>query len=332
MKRFEHFNAKTINEAISLLEKYDGMAKVIAGGTDLIRILKDDILTNYPKAIINLKTIPGLDYIKEEDGILKIGALTKLNDIATSSLVKSKYNLLAEACRSVGTPQIRNMGTIGGNLCQDVQCWYYRASKSLGKVFYCLRKGGKVCYAILGDNRFHSIFGGKGCVAVCPSDVAVALTALGASIVIKGPSGERVISINDLYTEVGIRLNIGDIITEIQIPQLPADAKQAWLKFRLRDSLEFAIVSVGVMLKLKAEENVCEDAKISLGSVAPMPIRAAKAEEAIWGKTISEETAEIAGRMAVAEAIPLSHNAYKIAITESLVKKGVLMTSERFMT
>ncbi|MEM2673709.1 MAG: FAD binding domain-containing protein, partial [Candidatus Bathyarchaeia archaeon] len=133
MKRFEHFNAKTIDEAILLLEKYDGEAKVIAGGTDLIRVLKDDILPKYPKAIINLKTIANLEYIKEENGVLKIGSLTRLSDVASSSLIKTKYNLLSEACRSVGTPQIRNMGTIGGNLCQDVQCWYYRASKSLGK-------------------------------------------------------------------------------------------------------------------------------------------------------------------------------------------------------
>jgi xanthine dehydrogenase YagS FAD-binding subunit len=329
MKRFEHFNVKTIDEAISLLEKYNGEAKVIAGGTDLIRILKDDILPTYPKAIVNLKTIPGLDCIKEENGTLKIGALAKLQDVSTSSVVKTKYSLLAEACRSVGSPQIRYMGTIGGNLCQDVQCWYYRASKSLGIVFYCLRKGGNVCYAISGDNRFHSIFGGKGCVSVCSSDAAVALTALGASVKVKGLSGERMIPIDDLYTNMGTKLEIGDIITEIQIPEPPAGAKQVWIKFRLRNSLEFAIVSVAAMLKLKAEDGICEDAKISLGAVAPTPIRATKAEETIKGRAINEKTAEGASKMAVAEAIPLSHNAYKIVITESLVKRAILMSKEQ---
>ena len=329
MKRFEHFNVKTVDEAISLLERYNGEAKVIAGGTDLIRILKDDILPKYPKAIINLKTIPGLDYIREENGTLHIGALTKLHDVSRSPVVKTKYSLLAEACRSVGSPQIRYMGTIGGNLCQDVQCWYYRASKSLGIVFRCLRKGGRVCYAISGDNRFHSIFGGKGCVAVCSSDVAVALSALGGSVKVQGPSGERVIQIDDFYTNIGTKLEIGDIITEIQIPEPPVDTKQVWIKFRLRNSIEFAIVSVAAMLKLKAEDLMCEDAKISLGAVAPTPKRATKAEEAIKGSVINEKIAEEASKMAVAEAIPLSHNAYKIAITESLVRRAILMAKEQ---
>jgi len=329
MKRFEHFNAKTVDDAISLLEKYNGEAMVIAGGTDLIRILKDDVLPTYPKAIINLKTIPGLDYIKEENGTLKIGTLTKLHDISTSSLVKTKYSLLAEACRSVGSPQIRYMGTIGGNLCQHVQCWYYRASKSLGIAFRCLRKGGNVCYAISGDNRFHSIFGGKGCVAVCSSDAAVASTALGGSVKVKGPSGERVIPIDDFYTNIGAKLEIGDIITEIQIPEPQADSKQVWIKFRLRNSLEFAIVSVAAMLKLKAEDAICENAKILLGAVAPTPKRATEAEETIKGRAINEKTAEEASKMAVAKAIPLNHNAYKIAITKSLVKRAILMAKEQ---
>lgn len=181
MKRFEHFNAKTIDEAVSLLRKYNGEAKLIAGGTDLIRILKDDVLPKYPKVIINLKTIDGLSYIKEEEGTLKIGALTKLNEIANSAHVKTKYGVLAEACRSVGTPQIRYMGTIVGNLCQDVQCWYYRASKYVGKVFNCLRKGGGIAWAIIGDHRSHSIFGSvyipgsTGCSQRCPINIEIPL-------------------------------------------------------------------------------------------------------------------------------------------------------------
>ncbi|MEM0216159.1 MAG: xanthine dehydrogenase family protein subunit M [Candidatus Bathyarchaeia archaeon] len=326
MKRFEHFNAKTIDEAILLLEKYDGEAKVIAGGTDLIRVLKDDILPKYPKAIINLKTIANLEYIKEENGVLKIGSLTRLSDVASSSLIKTKYNLLSEACRSVGTPQIRNMGTIGGNLCQDVQCWYYRASKSLGKVFHCLRKGGNVCYAVSGDNRFHSIFGGKGCVAVCPSDVAIALTALDALVKTKGPLGERVFPVSELYKDAALNLGRSEIVTEIQVPEPPPEARQIWIKFRLRNSLDFAIVSVAVMLTL--EEGVCKDVRIALGGVAPTPKRLKEVEDFLKGNYINSETAEKAGKMAVAKAFPLSHNAYKIPITESLVKRVILMAKD----
>lgn len=326
MKRFEHFNAKTIDEAISLLEKYYGKAKLIAGGTDLLRILKDDVLPEYPKAIINLKTISGLEYIKEEDGVLKIGALTRLHDIATSPLVKSGYPVLAEACRSIGTPQIRHMGTIGGNLCQEVQCWYYRASKSLGRVFHCTRKGGDMCYAVVGDNRFHSVFGGKGCVAVCPSDAAIALTALGAWVKVRGPSSERTIVISDLYGDLGLKLKPCEVITEINVPKPPPNAKQMWMKFRLRNSIDFAIVSVAATLVL--ENGKCVDTRIVLGGVAPAPKRAVKAEEYLVGKSVTEETAANAGKLAVADAKPLSHNSYKVAIAESLVKKVILTYSQ----
>jgi xanthine dehydrogenase YagS FAD-binding subunit len=328
MKRFEHFDARTIDEAISLLVKYEGGAKVIAGGTDLIRALKDDIYPKYPKALINLKTIPDLDYVKEEGGILKIGALARLHDISRSPLVRAKYGLLAGACRSVGSPQIRYMGTIGGNLCQDVQCWYYRASKSVGMVFHCLRKGGRVCYAVSGDNRLHSIFGGKGCVAVHPSDIAVALTTLGASVKIKGPSGERIIPIHDFYTDMGYpKLEVGEIVTEIQVPKPSENAKQVWIKFRLRNALDFAIVSVAALLKFK--DKICEDAKISLGAVAPTPRRATKAEEVVKGRAIDEEIAEEASKAAVEGAVPLSHNAYKVVITKSLVKRAILIAKEQ---
>jgi len=159
MKSFHHVNVKTTREAVKLLSKHEGKAKLLAGGTDLLGSLKDKILPDYPEAIINIKTIPGLDYIKEDAKGLKIGALAKLADIAKSPLVKEKYKLLAEAAEAVATPQIRNMGTIGGNICQDLRCWYYRYPHQVGGRILCYLKGGKGCYALTGENEYHSIFG-----------------------------------------------------------------------------------------------------------------------------------------------------------------------------
>ncbi len=174
MKSFAHLNARSIREATALLKKYEGKAKVSAGGTDLLGALKDGSLSQYPEAVINLKDIPSLDYIKEDAEGLKIGALTKLSAIAASSAVREKYGLLFEAAKSVATPQIRNMCTIGGNLAQDVRCWYYRYPDQIGGSIKCLRKGGTQCNALAGDNRYHSIFGAAGlteypCAAGCPA-------------------------------------------------------------------------------------------------------------------------------------------------------------------
>jgi xanthine dehydrogenase YagS FAD-binding subunit len=156
IRKFKHINAKTIDDVVSTLHQYGNKARVLAGGTDLLGTMRFDILRDYPEAVINLKTIPGLDYIKEEDGILKIGALTRLEDIANNSTIRNKYAVLSEAASKTASPHIRAMGTIGGNLCQLNRCWYFRKEENR---FDCLRKGGGMCNAIVGDNRFHSIFG-----------------------------------------------------------------------------------------------------------------------------------------------------------------------------
>ena len=178
MKSFKHVDARTGNEAVRLLQKYEGKAKLIAGGTDLLGTLKDRILPEYPEAIINIKTIPGLDYIKEDAQGLKIGALTRLADIAESPMVRGKYRLVAEAAEAVATPQIRNMGTIGGNLCQDLRCWYYRYPHQIGGRILCYLKGDKGCHALTGENQYHSIFGGSRvdsppCSSDCPGTVDI---------------------------------------------------------------------------------------------------------------------------------------------------------------
>lgn len=322
MKSFKHFNARSVDEALSLLRDYQGRAKLIAGGTDLLGSLKDDILPDYPEALINIKTIPGLDYIQENGEGLKIGPSAKLTEMARSPVIKKKYPVLSEAAESVATPEIRNMATLGGNLCQDTRCWYYRYPHEMGGRILCYRKGNGPCHAVKGDNRYHAIMGAKVCFAVCPSDMAVALTALDGRLRIAGPEGERDVPIKDYYNVLGSVLQPDEVLIEIHVPQLPIPAKQNFIKFTLRKPVDFAIVNVASVILM--QDGVCKDARLALGAVAPSPLRAKDAEEAIKGKTIDATTAERAAIAAVAGAKPMSMNAYKIEITKALVKKALL--------
>jgi xanthine dehydrogenase YagS FAD-binding subunit len=319
MKPFKHFNAKTVDEAVSQVYK---STKLIAGGTDCLGVLKNSVLATYPEVLINIKTIPGLDYIREDEDGLKVGALATLSEIAASPIVRVRYGILADAAKSVASPQIRNMGTIGGNLCQDVRCWYYRCSPLTGRNYLCYRKRGHECFAIAGDNRYHAILGGKACFAVCPSDTAIALTALHGKMKIRGAAGESTIMVKDFYRTMGNVLKANQMVTEIQVPRPPDGSKQSFLKFRLRKALDFAIVSVAAVVTI--EKGLCKDASIVLGAVAPTPLMATKAEEAIRGKAINNVTALEAAKAAVTGAAPLSMNAYKVAITKTLVKRALL--------
>ena len=229
---------------------------------------------------------------------------------------------LANAAKAVGTLQIRNLGTIGGNLCQDVRCMYYRYPHQMGGRIICKRKGSGPCFAVTGDNRYHAILGGKGCFAVCPSDIAVALTALDATITVAGPDGERIIPLGDLYGTGGHKLETDEILAEIQIPRLPHGAVQTFIKFRLRESVDFAVVSVASVISV--DKGVCREAHIVLGGVAPSPWRATDAEDVIKGKHLDEKVAEDAAEAAVRNAKPLSKNAYKIEITKALIKRTLL--------
>lgn len=347
MKRFEHHNARSIEEAVEILSYYKGRAKVNAGGTDLLGSLNDRAVPEYPDAVVNVKTIPGLDYLNIENGALRVGALTRLADIAASPAVKEEYKLLAEAAYSVATPQIRNMATIGGNLAQDVRCWFYRYPHHLGGPMVCLRKGGKFCSALAGDNRYHSIFGAaplaelvdagsgpdraniatyprrvrKGCYAVCPSDIAVALVALDARIDTTRRSlpADRFFKATAMSSTV---LEPDELIKEIQVPKPPSMAIQRYEKFTLRKPIDFAIVSVATILTM--DNGVCRDARIVLGAVAPEPLRARDAGETLKGQSIDEEVAARAAEQALAGAIPLKMNSYKVDIAKVLVKRAVL--------
>lgn len=318
MKKFKHVNATTIAEAVSALS--GSKAKVIAGGTDLLSTMKNEILSTYPEVIVNLKTIPDLDYIKEEGGTLKIGALTSLADVAENTSVKSKYTVLAKAARRTASPHIREMGTIGGNICQLNRCWYFRSPNNR---FDCLRKNpAGLCYALTGDNRYHSIFGAAGgCIAVNPSDTAPALMALDAKI----KTSKRTIGIKEFFPVDSVRMTVLDddeIVTEIQIPEPDAGTKSAFIKFALRKSMNFPIVNCASVITNGA--GIVSVARIYLNAVYCTPYRATAAEEAIVGKSISESTAEDAGSAAVSGAKAVPKNKYKVQIAKTLVKRTIL--------
>jgi xanthine dehydrogenase YagS FAD-binding subunit len=321
MKTFTHFNASTVKEAVSLLRRYEGKANLIAGGTDLLGKMKDRILPMYPEAIVNIKSIPGLDAIKEEGGILKIGPLAILEDIAHNPIVKAKYAVLAEAARRTASPHLREMGTLGGNICQDIRCWYYRHPENR---FPCLRKGGGRCYALAGDTRYHSIFGGsveEGCIAVHPSDTAPALIALDARI----RTSKRTIPA-DKFFQVDVAkttvLDDDEMVTEIQVPTPTNGTKSAFFKFALRKSIDFPIVNCAAMIR--GSSNKVDAARICLNAVYVKPYRAIGAEEAIIGKEIDEVNAEVAADAAVSDAKPLADNEYMVQIARIMVKRAIL--------
>ena len=319
MKNFAHVDARSIEEAVATLRRYGKRAAVIAGGTDLLGKMKDEILPSYPEALVNIKTIPGLDRIEEGQDGLTIGALTRLEDIATHAVIREKYPALAEAAHRCASAHLREMGTLGGNLCQDIRCWYYRNQNNR---FPCLRKGGGRCYAIDGDNRYHSIFGGsveEGCYAVHPSDTAPALIALDASL----RTSRRLIRAEDFF-QVSVAkttvLDDDEIVTAIELPS--PQGKSAFVKFALRKAIDFPIVNCAALLALSGKK--VASARICLNAVSVKPYRATKAEEAIMGRTITEAASEAAGAAIVADARPMSYNAYMVQIAKTMVKRAIL--------
>jgi xanthine dehydrogenase YagS FAD-binding subunit len=258
--------------------------------------------------------------------MLKIGPLALLADIAASPVIKSKYTALAQAAGRTASPHLRNMGTIGGNICQDIRCWYYRNQNNR---FSCLRKKGGRCYAIKGDNRYHSIFGGSvsgGCFAVHPSDTAPALVALDAKIITSSRTidAEKFFEVKPVKTTV---LKADEIVTAIQIPEPPAGSASSFLKFALRRSIDFPIVNCAVMLTLK--DGKVSAARICLNAVHVIPYRALQAEQTVIGKKIDEALAEEAGQAAVSAAKPLEHNKYMVAVARTLVKRTLLACAEK---
>jgi xanthine dehydrogenase YagS FAD-binding subunit len=318
MFKFDHVNATSVADAASKLSAGNG--HIIAGGTDMMCYMRGMFTPNPPDTLVNLKTVSGLSYIKEEGGMLKIGALTTLTDVATSATVKGNYTVLADAARKVGSLELRNMGTVGGNICQRPRCRYYRHDFN---AFSCLRKNPQgMCYALAGVNDEHSIFGAtNGCVAACPSDLAPALVALGATIV----TSKKAWAAADFFVPKGEQINSIDadeVVTEIQVPTPASGTKSTYLKFAFRKSIDFPLVSAAVVCT-SSGGNV-SDASIVLGAVFNSPRKATSAETSIKGKAIDSSTAEAAGSAAVSGAVALAKNKYKVQIARTLVKRALL--------
>jgi xanthine dehydrogenase YagS FAD-binding subunit len=319
MNKFTHINATSLDEAVSILQRYGSKANFIAGGTDLFGKLKDEVMPTYPEALVNLKTIPGLDFIRQEDDLLKIGALTRLADIAAEPIIQSRYAALAEAAGRTASTHLREMGTLGGNLCQDIRCWYYRSPNNR---FPCLRKSGGLCYALEGDDRYHSIFGGSveaGCIAVHPSDTAPALIALDAQI----QTTKRIVNARDFFRVDECRTTILDddeIVTEIHVPQ-PA-GKSAFAKFALRKAIDFPIVNGAAMIAVS--DGVVRAANICLNAVYVIPYKATLAEQTLIGQPLNQANAQAAADAAVSNAIPRHRNQFMVEIARALVKNLVL--------
>jgi xanthine dehydrogenase YagS FAD-binding subunit len=322
MKNFAYVNATNLEKVPSLLAENWNEALIVAGGTDLLGEMKEYIRS--PQRLVNLKTIPNLDYIEYDDQGLRIGALAKLSQIATDSTVQYMFPALSQAAASVGTPQIRNIGTLGGNLCQRPRCWYYR-----GEYFSdCLRRGGGVCYAVEGNNKYHGILGVEPCYIVHPSDTAPALVALDAKVKIVGSGGERVIPLEEFFIspeENVTRENIlkpNEVVAEVQIPDQPYGAKSVYLKVQEKPSMDFALASIAAVVEMNG--SMCKKASLVLGGAAPIPWRAKDAEQELSGKRITEDVAQRAAEAAVKNATPLSQNDYKVTLTKALIKRALM--------
>jgi xanthine dehydrogenase YagS FAD-binding subunit len=327
MKTFEWTNPTTINEAVKLLRvpgagDIDEAPRPIAGGQDLLTTMKD--YTSRPARLVNLKHIRGLDRITLNARGLTIGALVTLSELEEHAGVRKSFPGLSEAAHSIATPQIRNLGTVGGNLCQRPRCWYFRLEE-----VNCLKKGGSECYAASGENKYNAIIGGGPSYIVHPSDLAPMLVALGARLTVTGGAGRRVIALDKFFTlpsAGNIRrenvLENDDIITEIFVPASPLAAGSTYLKFKERESLDFALASVAAAVKLGANRAV-QDVRIVLGGVAPIPWRVPAAEKFLVGKELKPDVLAEAAKLALAEAKPLEKNAYKVPLAQTLVRRAL---------
>ena len=321
MQNFSYVNATSIEQVPSLLGRSWDDAVVMAGGTDLLGEMKD--FAAVPKRVVNLKSIEGLDYIRQDDGVTSIGALTTLTDVLENDAVSRDYPVLHQAVSVIASPQIRNMATLAGNILQRPRCWYYRSEE-----FPCLKKGGARCYAVGGVNTYHAIFGSGPSYIVHPSDAAPALMALDATVKIHGPRGANEVVMDDFFTmpEMNIRreniLRPNEVVTELTIPKPEANSRGMYLKVRERESIDFALVSLAAQMTVV--NGTCERASLVLGGVAPVPWRAVEAERYLRGRRITEARAESAAEAAVEDAAPMPHNGYKVEIAKNMVKQAVL--------
>ncbi len=325
MKSFELVMPKTLDEAIAALPESGQpteRVRVLAGGQDLLGEMKESLVT--PERVVNLKTVPGIEgHEPTAEGGLRIGALTRLIDLERDEGLQGSHPMLVEAAAAVATPQIRSMGTLGGNLCQRPRCFYYRNPHSP-----CLKKGGTECFSYGGLNKYNAILGGGPSYIVHPSDVAPALVSYDAVFTLLGPAGEREVPADSFFTlpssgEV-TRENVlaaNEIVTAVTLPAGREAWKATYLKVRERDSFDFALSAVALALKMNGD--LIEQARLTLGGVAPKPWRCTSTEELLVGRKIDEETCRLAGEDALRMAEPLEQNGYKVPMTQGLIRRAL---------
>lgn len=326
MPAFELFQPTSVADTLGLLERHGADAWVMAGGLDTFDWLKDRI--EKPKIVVDLSGVAELRGIKEANGGLEIGALTSLTEVSRHAVVKERFSLLAEAAGLVASPQIRNQGTLGGNVAQDARCWYYRAG------WPCYRAEGNICYADTPTsvNREHAIFDADRCVAVNPSDTAPALIALDAQMVIRRGGAETVVPAQEFFVGPAIditRLTIlqpGDLLTAIRIPETWAGKQFYFEKVRDRQVWDFALVNIASAID--ASGSTINRARMVVNGVSARPYRLEAVEAFLQGKARNEQTADQAGEIAVQGAIPLRHNAYKVPLVKALVKRAIRGAAE----
>jgi xanthine dehydrogenase YagS FAD-binding subunit len=328
MNSFDLYNPTSVKEAISLLDATDAMnrkVRLLAGGQDLLTEMKDRLVE--PERVVNLKHIPGMDKMTwDAQKGLTIGALVSVADVAENANVRKQFPALARAAGSVASPQIRHIGTIGGNLCQRPRCWYYRNEHIL-----CKKKGGDTCYAAVGENKYNAILGGGPSWIVHPSDTATALVALNASVTIAGPKGVRTVPIEKFFILPRVDphhenvLKPDEILTSITVPSSPLATRSVYLKFTERSSMDWAMSAAAVALQM-ANGKVA-DCRIVLGGVAPTPWRVPNAEKILKGKAIDEATLNAVADAALEGALALAQNGYKIPLTKTLVRRAILQAA-----
>jgi xanthine dehydrogenase YagS FAD-binding subunit len=318
INNFAYVKAGSLAEAVKALSTKG--AYLHAGGTDLLGCARNELFpVEKVVSISNLKQLKGIS--AQPDGSVKIGALTTIADIAASVPIKAKYAVLAQAAAAVASPQLREQGTIGGNICQRPRCWYFRSD------IQCLKKGGPRCYAYNGENQYHAILGGGPCFFVHPSDTAVALVALQAQLAITGPAGSKTVQMENFFTDPKKNVskeNVllpGEIVTEVRLPVVSATTKSSYRKVAGRGSWDFALTSVAVMLQL--EGGNVRTARIVLGGVAPYPYRVAEAEKLLAGKKLDGTVAAAVANAAVAGAVPLRDNAYKVEMVKGAIEESL---------
>lgn len=316
-QNFSYIRVTSVKDAVKQLG--EKRSRVLAGGTDLMGCLREHIFD--VDKVVSIGRVTDLHGIKEmPDGGLRIGALTTITEVAESPAVVQRYPALSQAAIAVGSPQLRNQGTIGGNLCQKPRCWYYRGE------FPCLRRGGPLCYAMDGENQYHAIFGtDRICAIVHPSDTAPALVAYQATARVVGPKGTRLVPLEKFHVlpKVDVLnetvLTPGEMVSEVIIPKPPARAKGVYRKVRARQSWDFALVGAAMVVSMKDDKVL--SARVVFSGVAPVPWRSREVEDAIIGKTLDAETIAKAAKEAVRHADPLEHNEYKIPMLKAVVEE-----------